>query len=265
MSSNSQPASATPDKTHPYHVKLEVFEGPLDLLLHLIEKQELDITRISLVTVTDQYLEYISTPGRISAENLAEFLVVAAKLLLIKSRALLPAPPVTAEGEQEDVGEELARQLLEYKRCKELAQQLREREELGLRTYLRIASLPRLERQLDLTDISLEDLIEAARQALSLEPIGEPVGEIVAPLTVTIADRIEHIESLLAKNKTLSFSSLLREAGSRPVIIITFLALLELIKAGRVQVQQERLFGEILIFRAETLQPAPTVQHPQQQ
>ncbi|MGQ9493060.1 MAG: segregation and condensation protein A [Anaerolineae bacterium] len=259
-------ASDAAADAQPYHVKLDVFEGPLDLLLHLIEKQELDITKISLATVTDQYLEYICTPGRISVENLAGFLVVAAKLLLIKSRALLPVPPVTAEEEREDIGDELARQLLEYKAFKTVAQQLREREELGLRAYLRLASsLPRLEKKLDLTGVSLDDLIAAAHQALSLEPSPEPADAMVAPLAVTITDRIQYIDSLLARGEPLRFYDLLREAGSRPVIIITFLALLELIKAGRVRVEQERLFGEILIFRAEAPQPVPSAQQPPQE
>ncbi|MBC7231775.1 MAG: segregation/condensation protein A [Chloroflexi bacterium] len=244
----------------PYRVKLEVFEGPLDLLLHLIERQELDITKISLAAVTDQYLEYICTPGRVSVDNLAEFLVVAAKLLLIKSRALLPAPPVVAEGEQEDVGDELARQLREYKAFKELALHLREREELGLRAYLRLSAPPRLERKLDLREVSLEELIAAARQAFALEPPPEPADAVVTPLTVTIADRIQYIDSLLVGKGILYFHDLLREAGSRPVMIITFLALLELLKAGRVQVQQERLFGEIVVLRAEPAQPSAAAQ-----
>ncbi|MBC7261797.1 MAG: segregation/condensation protein A [Chloroflexi bacterium] len=249
-----------PDEARSYHVKLEVFEGPLDLLLHLIEKQELDITKISLAAVTDQYLAYICTPGRISVENLAEFLVVAAKLLLIKSRALLPTSPAAPEGEEENVGDQLAQQLREYRAFKELAQHLREREKLGLRAYLRLSPLPRLDKELDLSGISLEDLIAAAREALAIEPEGAPADEVVAPLAITIADRIQYIDGLLTRTGTLYFHELLQEAGSRSLVIVTFLALLELLKAGRVQVRQERLFGEIMVVRVEPPQPVATTQ-----
>ena len=247
--------SAGPEAEQPYRVKLEVFEGPLDLLLHLIEKQELDITKVSLVAVTDQYLEYISHVEGINADNLADFLVVAAKLLLIKSRALLPAPPASVSEEEEDVGDELARQLREYKLFKELAQQLRSREELGLRAYLRLAALPDLERKLDPTGVSLEDLLAAAREALELHAPLSPVNGVVAPLTISIADRIRHIESLLTRKGSFSFHRMLRRAKSRPEIIVTFLALLELIKARRIQVQQEKLFGEIWVSRPEEAAP----------
>jgi segregation and condensation protein A len=256
MSQEAQPSpGAWPEAEQPYHVKLEVFEGPLDLLLHLIEKQELDITKVSLVAVTEQYLDYISHVEGINADNLADFLVVAAKLLLIKSRALLPAPPPSVSEEEEDVGDELARQLREYKLFKELAQQLRSREELGLRAYLRLAALPDLEKKLDPTGVSLGDLLAAAREALELRAPASPVNGVVAPLTISITGRIRHIESLLTKKGSFSFQRLLRRAKSRPEIIVTFLALLELIKARRIQVKQEKLFGEIWVSRPEEAPP----------
>lgn len=256
MSQEAQPTTGNVAAAEqPYQVKLEVFEGPLDLLLHLIEKQELDITKVSLVAVTDQYLEYISHAEAINADSLADFLVVAAKLLLIKSRALLPAPPASLAEEEEDVGDELARQLREYKLFKELAQQLRAREELGLRAYLRLASLPDLERKLDPNEVSLEDLLAAAREAFALQAPAAPVNGVIKPVTVTIVDRIRHIESLLTRKGSFSFQRLLRRARSRPEIIVTFLALLELIKGRRVQVQQDTLFGEIWVSRAETATP----------
>jgi segregation and condensation protein A len=250
-------------ETQPYHVKLEVFEGPLDLLLHLIEKQELDITKVSLAAVTDQYLEYIQDLERISAENLAEFLVVAAKLLLIKSRALLPAPPEVEE-EEEDLGEELAMQLQEYKKFKEAAQQLRDREEHGLHAYVRIASLPRVERELDLTDVSLDDLLAAVREALTLQPPAEPVNGVVAPIAFSVSDKIQDIKALLSAHGSFSFNSLLHSAVSRAEVIVTFLALLELIKGRQARVQQSQLFGEILVFSAEEPPPSPTQEPPQQ-
>jgi segregation and condensation protein A len=214
--------------------------------------------------VTDQYLEYIQHLDRISAENLAEFLVVAAKLLLIKSRALLPAPPAEAE-EEEDLGEELARQLREYKRFKEVAQRLREREERGLRAYVRIGSLPHLDRQLDLTDVSLDDLLAAVREALTLQPPPERVDGVVAPLVISISDKIQEIVALLSEHGSFSFNRVLHSAASRAEVIVTFLALLELIKGRRARVQQQQLFGEILVFAVEEPPPTSTTQEPPQQ
>ena len=241
---------------HTYHVKLDVFEGPLDLLLHLIEKQELDITKVSLAAVTDQYLDYISRLEHLSAEILAGFLVVAAKLLLIKSRALLPVSTVPEEEEEESLGDELARQLREYKRFRQIAQQLREREKQGLRAYLRLVPPPQLERKLDLTGVSLDDLVTAVREALSLQPPSAPVDEIVTPVVISIGDQIKYLESLLAQRGSFSFNQVLRGAASRAEIIVTFLALLELIKADRVRVRQERLFGEIFVSPAENAESA---------
>lgn len=252
------------EQDQPYLVQLDVFEGPLDLLLHLIEKQELDITKVSLAAVTDQYLEYISHIERISAENLADFLVVAAKLLLIKSRALLPGAPREEAEEEEDLGEELAQQLREYKRFKELAGLLREREQEGLRAYVRIAPLPELEKKLEPTAVSLDDLIAAVRAAISAQPEPSAVNNVVAPFTISIADKIQDIERLVSRRGSFSFQRLLRRATSRAEIIVTFLALLELIKAARVRVQQKQLFGEILVLATQVPADSPPPQTPQQ-
>lgn len=266
MSNQVNPlANDPPAEVQPYLVKLEVFEGPLDLLLHLIEKQELDITKVSLAAVTDQYLEYIQHFERISAENLADFLVVAAKLLLIKSRALLPAPPAAEREEEVDLGEELARQLREYKKFKQVAQRLRERHERGLQAYVRIASLPNVERELDLTDVSLDDLLAAVQEALALRPPPEPVNGIVAPIVMSVSDKIQEIGALLSVHRSFSFNRLLHSAASRAEVIVTFLALLELIKGRSARVQQAQLFGEILVFAVEESPQAPVAQEPPQQ
>jgi len=229
-----------------YQVKLEVFEGPLDLLLQLIEKRELDITKISLAQVTDQYLEYIALLHEREATALADFLVIAARLLLIKSQMLLPQPPSVVE-EEEDVGDALVRQLIEYKKFKEAAQKLRQREEMGLRAYVRVAPPPRLERTLDLEGLTLDNLLEAVRRALAASPPAPPVSNMVAPITITIADKISQIEAALRRHGRISFNRLLARAVSRMEIIVAFLAVLELIKRRRIDVQQERAFGEIII------------------
>jgi segregation and condensation protein A len=211
----------------------------------LIEKRELDITKVSLAQVTDQYLGYISLLHELEAAALADFLVIAAKLLLIKSQMLLPQPPPIEE--EEDVGDDLVRQLIEYKKFKEAAQELRQREETGLRAYVRVAPPPKLERALDLEGITLDDLLEAVQQALAVTPLAPSVSNMVAPITVTIADKISQIEAALRRRGRVSFNRLLSRAVSRVEIIVAFLAVLELIKRQRVDVQQERAFGEIII------------------
>lgn len=233
----------------PYQVKLAVFEGPLDLLLHLIEREELDITRVSLAQVTDQYLEYLSLLEEINAEILADFLVIAAKLLLIKSEMLLPRPPkVPGEEEEENVGDELARQLIEYKKFKEAALELRQREEMGLRAYVRVAPLPKLDRPLELGDVSLADLVEAVQRALDVRPSLPSVSGVVTPFTITVAEKMAFIEEILERQRQVSFNHLLAQAASRLEIIVTLMAVLELIKLKGIEVQQECLFGEIVVL-----------------
>jgi len=239
----------------PYKIRLPVFEGPLDLLLHLIEREELDITTVALTQVTDQYLAHLAELERQQIKELTAFLVVAAKLLLIKSLALLPRPPTPAP-EAEDVGDELVYQLQIYKRFKEIAALLDERERQGLHSYVRIAPQPRPEPQLDLGDVTLHDLLAAVQEALDATP-ASPVGEVVAPITVTIAEQIARIEHQLAQRRQVRFREALSDAVTRMEIIVTLLALLELIKQDQVQVRQERPFGEIIIERKPSTEALP--------
>ena len=235
-----------------YQVKLAIFEGPLDLLLHLIERKELDITKVSLSQVTDQYLEYIGFLKEVEVAALAEFLVIAAKLLLIKSQVLLPSPSPVLEREEGDIGDELVYQLIEYKRFKEAAKSLKVREEKGLRAYVRVAPPLERARLLDLGDISLADLVEAMRRALEVHPPVPSVSDMVTPFTITIDDKIALIEEMMVEYNRISFKRLLARSAqlmdvSRLEIIVTLLAILELVKRNRIDVQQEDLFGDIFI------------------
>lgn len=229
-----------------YEVTLPLFRGPLDLLLHLIQERELEITKISLAQVTDQYLAYVSRLERLEVETLANFIVVAAQLLLIKSRALLPQPPAGEFEEEEEIGDELVRRLIEYRKFKAAAQQLRSREEEGLRAYPR-AITPQPRPPFPLQGVSLNDLVEVLRQTLQEQPVGS-VGEVVSPLTISLPAKIEEVERLVHRRRRLNFDRLLRRAKSRPEIIITFLALLQLIKRRKIAVQQDRPFGQITIL-----------------
>src|SRR6185436_13008369 len=147
-----------------YTVHTSVYEGPLDLLLDLIEHAELDITSVSLATVTDQYLASIKNIEQINADEISAFLVIAAKLLQIKSEALLPRPPTRPAGE-EDIGRSLVDQLKLYKRYKEIGVWLNVQQQANLRTYLRVAPPPKVEPKLDMSNLTLEKLVSAAREA----------------------------------------------------------------------------------------------------
>jgi segregation and condensation protein A len=230
-----------------FQFRLPDFEGPLDLLLNLIEHQELDITRLSLAAVADQYLEFISRPGLIELSGLADYLVIAAKLILIKSRLLLPRPEAEQADQEEDVGEALARQLREYRMFKHAATFLREREQQGLRAYPRFAPPPRPQpAQWTLKGVSAQDLALALHKALNVRP-SLPQGTLNVPLSVSIDQQIETIVHLTRQRGRLTFSRLLERASTRVEIIVAFLAVLELIKRQQIYAQQEGLFGEIIL------------------
>lgn len=233
-----------------YQVRLSVFEGPLDLLLQLIEREKLDISSVSLAQVTDQFLTYVRELEDIQAETLADFLVVAVRLVWIKSRLLLPQAPKAAEEEEEDPAEALARQLREYKRFKEAAQELRAIEEQGRHTYVRAAAPPEMERRLQADASAMDELLAAARVAFASAPSGPPAempGGLVTPFTLTIHDQIEHIRQATADGRAVTFRALLGQARYRFEIVVTLLAVLELIKRLRIQVRQDQMFGEIVI------------------
>jgi segregation and condensation protein A len=233
-----------------YTVQTPVFEGPLDLLLNLIERAELDITAISLGLVTDQYLAYINGMEELNADEISAFLVIAAKLLQIKSEALLPRPPAREAGE-EDAGLALVDQLKLYKRYKEIGGWLNEQQGMNLRTYLRIAPPPKVEPKLDLSNLTLEKLVNAAESAFAKERSKEPLGTIIAAPRVTIREKIDMIARIMKDVQRSTFSALVNDGASRLEIVVTFLAMLELIKRYRIDVHQEELFSDIEINRNE--------------
>ena len=245
------PIAASGQRTS-YRVNLPVFEGPLDLLLQLIEREELDITRVSLARVTDQYIEYLKALEELPVDDLTDFVVVASRLLLIKSRALLPRPATSLHIEDEDAGDELVRQLLAYKKFKEAAKYLEEIQTQGQRSYVRLVPHPQISTGIEhLEAVPLDALVAAARRAmhaLSSTPLPD---HPVAPPAVTITDQIHLITEALTKQAHIRFTSLLEAAYSRQEIIVTLLAVLELIKREQVQARQERLFGEIVIMSLE--------------
>jgi segregation and condensation protein A len=226
-----------------YRVDTELYSGPLDLLLQLIERAELDNTRLALAQVTDQYLDHLRKLQESSAEEVSAFLVIAARLLQIKSEALLPRPPSREPGE-EDPGEALAQQLLAYKRYREIANMLSQREMAGLRTHLRIAPPPKVEGTVDLSGLTLRDLLDAAFFVFQTRDLPD-LRTVVAPPKVTIREKIGLIARALRSAGRSTFHALLGDRVSRMDVVVTFLAMLELVKRKLVQAKQDDLFGEL--------------------
>lgn len=227
-----------------YTIHTDVYDGPLDLLLDLITKAELDITRLSLAKVTDQYLAHLEQIQQTSAVEVSGFLVVAAKLIQIKSEALLPRPPVREEGE-EDPAESLARQLRIYREVKATALWLKNREAQGLRTYIRLAPPPVIDEQLDLSDVKVDDLVELLKALYRFEEDAASITTVVAIPKVTIKNKIRDLILNLREKHDLSYRSMLSKGSDRIEAIVLFLAILEMIKQQYVVARQENLFMDI--------------------
>jgi segregation and condensation protein A len=243
-----------------YKVKFEVFEGPLDLLLYLIKKEEVDIYEVNLTRLATQFIEYIETMRLLDLEIAGEFLVMAATLMYIKSRELLPVEQ-RAEVEGEDEGEdprwELIRQLVEYKKFKDAATQL---QALELRQADVFARMPgKLEFESEPAaaprgDVSIFDLVNAVNAVLkrfSQKPDQRDIFED----KWTVSEKIEQLLRLSSERGRLNFSELFENVTSRTEVVVTFLALLELIRLKQLLIEQAEAFGEIEICRAEA-QPA---------
>jgi segregation and condensation protein A len=233
-----------------YSVNTPVFNGPLDLLLHLIEREELDITKLSLAKVTDQYLRYIQNLPQAEPDQVSAFLVIASRLLQIKSELLLPRQ-ATREAGEEDIGDALARQLLVYKRFKELAQHLAFREVNNLRTYPRLAPPPQFEGTLDLSGLTVEELLLAAQLAFNQQEIPLDLTSVITVPKITIREKISWIMGYLRVHRVGTFHQLLPRQAVRLDVVITFLAVLELVKRRTIQARQAGLFEDIEIEPSE--------------
>jgi segregation and condensation protein A len=243
-----------------YNVKLEIFEGPLDLLLYLIKKNELDIYDIPIAVITKQYLEYIRLMKDLSLDIAGDFLVMASTLLQIKSNMLLPArEDDTSEQEVEDPRAELIRRLVEYSRYKEAAQHLNGRSLLGRELFARTFPSQELhvtETVVEAPEIELFELIEAFRTILAKAP-REAFHEVSAE-SISIAERINEILSLIQTKDCIAFEELFENSLDRSYLVTTFLALLELCKLRVIRVQQPEPHGPIRIRPAvNEMQSAP--------
>ncbi len=239
--------------TEQYKVELEVFEGPLDLLLYLIKKDEVDVYDIPVGRITNQYMEYLKLMEMLDLNIAGEFIVMAATLMMIKSRMLLPVedrPEV--EEEEEDPRWDLVRQLVEYKKFKDAANSLHEKEELRDGVFASAGAHVAYEPEdtgSELQDVSIFDLISAFREVLQKAP-EDDFGDIYED-RFTVADKIDYVLEMVRTSQKARFSRLFGRGASRHEIICTFLALLELLRLRQIGVAQEEQFGEIVICRTE--------------
>lgn len=239
-------------------VKLQVFEGPLDLLLHLLEKNKVNIYDIPIVEITNQYMEYIAEMKRQDLNVMSEFLVMAATLIDIKSRMLLPKKE-TEEEEEEDPRAELVQQLLEYKMYKCMAYELRDRQVDAQRILFKEPTIPEevaaYEAPVDLNELvsdmtlaKLNNIFKSImkKQVDKVDPIRSKFGKIEKE-EVSLSDKMAYLEEYCHTHQSFSFRSLLEAQASKMEIIVTFLAILELMKVGKIFITQEYTFDDIKI------------------
>jgi segregation and condensation protein A len=236
-----------------YKVKLEIFEGPLDLLLYLIKRDEIDIYDISIERITRQYLEYLQAFKQLRIDVAGEFVVMAANLIYLKSRSLLPLDqqPPEEDAEEDDPRWDLIRQLIEYKKFKEAAAQLHTRELEQERIFTRGdgGSNSEAAAPLSLGEIGIFQLIHAFQNVIKRVEAREDLQEIFGE-RFTVSEKIDTILQRVANGTSVHFSELFGEIASRVEIVVTFLALLELIRLKQVRAIQRSLFGEIEIASA---------------
>lgn len=244
-------AEDTEERVSDYKVDLEVFEGPLDLLLYLIRKDEIDIYDISIERITTQYMEYLDMMKMLDLDVAGEFIVMAASLMLIKSRTLLPVE--TRPGEEDDEEEndprlDLVRQLVEYKKFKDASSSLMIREATQADCFLLGGDVvidEGDETAPKLADIGLFDLLTAFQEALKRAPI-MPLGQL-KPIIWSVPEKMQLIETAVNRDSHVSFSKLFTAESPRGEVIVSFLALLELLKQHRVSIKQFGPFTEILV------------------
>ena len=247
-------------------VKLEVFEGPLDLLLHLIEKNKVDIYDIPIVEITEQYLDYIRSMEQEDMNVMSEFLVMAATLVNIKCKMLLPKE-VNEEGEEEDPRAELVQKLIEYKMYKYMSYELKDRQIEAQKSVYKSPSIPDeilnyrepVNYEELVGDMTLQKLNEIFREMVKrqedrIDPIRSKFGNVEKD-EVQLEEKQNYILQYLNEHENCSFRELLEKQHSKMEIIVSFLVVLELIKVGQIHITQDRLFDDILIQKTDGMTP----------
>ena len=227
------------------HIDLPVFQGPLELLLHLIERDDLDITAVSLVTVTDQYLRAIRMGERFHPGALAEFVGIGAKLIYLKSKALLPRPAAEAADvhDEDEVGRELVDMLLEYRRFAKVADLLQERQDSGYHVFPRQAAAPERQEGPGLEGVTMDAMQKIMLSVLARIP---PAPRTIVPRDrATLSSRITILRERLKRYGRFSFREAMAECTTRLEIVLSFLAILELLKTGECDAEQTDAWGDI--------------------
>lgn len=228
-------------------LKLNQFEGPLDLLLHLLDKDKIDIKDIFVSDITEQYLKYIENIAEFDMENASEFLTVAAHLLEIKSRSLLPKPAPLEEGE-EDPEQALIRRLTEYKMYKEAGEKLHDLEEENLKVYYKLPEEINMQERIELEDMKLDALMAAFGEVLKrFENKTVKKQREIRRDTYTVKGKMAYIRRRLSSKKEMSFFDMFEDDGNKSEVVTTFAAMLELWKNHYLKLEQKENFGDILV------------------
>ena len=232
-----------------YKFKINEFEGPLDLLLHLIKQSEMDIMDIEIVKLTDQYLEYINTMEKFNLNIASEYLVLASNLMYLKSKALLPKQEVEEDTEDGffETKEELEQRLLEYKRYKEITNAFKVLEDARSNIYTKTPSNLKEYKGDNITlsdDITINDLVEAFKKYLQRKEINKPINTKVTTREISITERRKSIKNILKARKKVEFFDLFEEF-SKPYVVVTFLSILEMAKEKELLIKQENNFEKI--------------------
>lgn len=233
-----------------YKIMINEFEGPMDLLLHLIKKADIDICNISIEEITKQYFNYINEMEKMDLNIASEYLIMAAELIEIKSSILLPKPYLDDDEFEEDPRERLIRKLLEYKHYKEMTGEFKKLEEERRQIYTKEANnlkeYKTIDPEVDLGDIGLDDLIGAFNKFLQRKKEEQPINTKVTTREYSINDRSIEIKSILKLKNKISFEDLFEELN-RNYIVVTFLSVLSLSKRQEIEIKQDDNFGEIML------------------
>lgn len=244
-------------------IKLQVFEGPLDLLLHLIDKNKINIYDIPIVSITEQYLQYLRSMQELNMDIMSEFLVMAATLIQIKAKMLLPKEEKEEEEEEGDPREELVKRLLEYKMYQYAAEELKELQVDASKMLYKQATIPKevlvYEEPIDLKELvdgltltKLHEIFQSVmkRQKEKIDPIRSRFGKIEKE-EISVEEKMETIREQMRGLSRIRFRALLEVQASKVQVVVTFLAILELMKMGALIVRQEQLFGDIILDSLE--------------
>ena len=226
-----------------YNIKIEQFEGPLDLLLQLTEQEKLDITRVSLAQIADQYLQYISQAENITLQNLADFLSVASRLILIKSKALLPLLEFSPEEEEEI--KDLEHQLAQYKKFKDAAKEIAALLQAPFHCFSRESFVGQGVVFYPPEKITSDDLLKAFAKVLGEIPVVEKLEQEMIKEVLTLEEKILHLQEKLREKVQTSFAELIANATDKVEVVVSFLAMLEMVKQKLIHVEQGELFSEI--------------------